>query len=354
MAPTADATLTMTVAGQAYDLAGVPLPLVTCEADGTVRSLSAAASSLLGHGIPPGPDGLVGLLTAAGVGDADGCVRRARTAPQTIWLRRGGRDIRVSLTCAAAADGSEAFTIVPTACDAQGDAQRAEFQSLVAHDLRSPLAVIQGYAGLLSTGLSGPLNANQREFVAGIDLKVDELVRLLDDFLDYQRLDAGALVLDLEPVVLAELMDQVVEEYRGRATARGLSLSCELPPRRVEVQADPLRLRQILDNLVSNAVKYAAAGTWIRVSGRGAGSEVELVVADGGPGLPADELAALFRPYERSSLAHRSLGAGLGLLVVQRLVAQHGGRIDAHSPPDAGLRFVVSLPRQASSLLTAG
>jgi len=342
----AHASLIMTLDGQAYDLDSVALPAVVRDPDGTVRAASAAACELLGQEIPPGSAGLVGMLMAAGLPDAEACLRRAHVSPQAVWLRRGGRDVRVAVSCAEAADGSEIVTMVPTACDEQGDAQRLEFQSLVAHDLRSPLAVIQGYAGLLTTGLAGALNEDQREFVQGIDTKVEELVRLLDDFLDFQRLDAGALALSPQPVALAELIDQVADEYGRRATARGLRLSRDLPPAGMEVVADPLRLRQILDNLMSNAVKHAAEGTWVRVGGRAVGSEVELEVADGGPGLPADELAALFQPYLRGSLAQRSLGSGLGLLVVQRLVAQHGGRIDASCPPDAGLRFVVTMPRR--------
>lgn len=346
MVSTADTSLVLTLEGQAYDLDAMALPVVVCNRDGTVRAASSAAANLLGQEISPGAGSLGGLLMAAGLVDADACLRRAHRTPQAVWLRRGGRDVRVAMSCATAADGSVVVTIVPTACDEQGDAQRLEFQSLVAHDLRSPLAVIQGYAGLLTTGLAGPLNENQREFVQGIDTKVAELVRLLDDFLDFQRLDAGALSLRPQPVALAELIEQVVDEYGRRAAARGLTLSRDVPPPAMAVEADPLRLRQILDNLLSNAVKHAAEGTWVRVSGRGVGPDVELVVADGGPGLPADELAALFQPYLRGSLAQRTLGSGLGLLVVQRLVAQHGGRIDATCPTGAGLRFVVTLPRR--------
>ncbi|MEZ4388797.1 MAG: HAMP domain-containing sensor histidine kinase [Candidatus Krumholzibacteriia bacterium] len=345
MDPTTLAPLSLTCADQEYDLSALPLPVVVCEQDGAVRTMTSAAVALLGGRAPAGRDGLACLLAAAGVEEPVAILRRARTRARTVRLRRQGRRLRVSVSATSAPDGSTAFLLIPDPDDTAREAQRAEFQSLVAHDLRSPLAVIQGYAGLLATGLSGPLNGDQREFVAGIELKIEELVRLLDDFLDYQRLEAGALALRRESVGLADLAAQLVEEYAGRAARRGQVLSLDLDGSDLSLDADPLRVRQILDNLLCNAVKYADEGTWIRIGGRRVGQDVELTVADGGPGVPAAELAVLFRPYGRGSLAGRASGTGLGLLVVQRLVECHGGRIAVESPAGAGLRFVVTLPQ---------
>jgi signal transduction histidine kinase len=339
--------ITLECAGERFDLADLPLPVLVCAADGSLRGMTPAARTLLGADLPPGPGALAALLTAAGVDDAARLLAAALDADQVLQLRRGGDRHACRLRGSRSGDGSLAYVVLPLPPDAAGTARRAEFQSLVAHDLRSPLAVIQGYAGLLATGQAGPLTTTQQEFLTGIDGKIGELVRLLDDFLDYHRCEAGALTLAREPVPLGEMVDRLVEEYGARAARRGLQLDGEVAPGDLHVDADPLRLRQVLDNLVGNAVKYADDGTWIRVTATARGPEAEIVVADGGPGLSAADLSHLFLPYRRGDGAERVRGAGLGLVVVSRLVESHGGRIVAESPPGAGARFVIHLPQSS-------
>jgi len=321
------------------------LPLVFCGPDGAVRSMTAAAVDMLGTAAAAGAGGFLALLTAAGVDDSERVLALSCREPAEIWLQRGGRRLSVELRGHRDGAQSVVYSLLPGTVTEEQEARRAEFQSLIAHDIRSPLAVIQGYAGLLTTGQAGPLTETQREFLAGVDDKISELVRLLDDFLDYQRLEAGALPMQLEAVPLAELGSQVVDEYRSRAARRGLSLEFDSPASAPMALADPLRLRQVLDNLLGNAVKYAAQNSWVRVTVAGDGPSVRLVVADGGPGLPSSELAALFDPYQRSQ-GHRHIqGTGLGLVVVHRLVAAQGGHITVDCPADAGLRFTIQLPR---------
>ncbi len=334
----ASATLILTSADHTYELGEFPLPLVVCAADGGRGPAPPAASDLLGvRQRRAGPGRPAG-------GRRRGGRRRAASSapggrPRTVCLRRDGRELRVVIGAAEGADGSVAYLVSPTGCDAAREARRAELQSLVAHDLRSPLAVIQGYAGLLATELAGPLNTNQREFVDGIDLKIAELVRLLDDFLDYQRLETGALSLHREPVVVTDLVGELMEEYAARAARRGLTLDADIAEPDLTVHADPVRLRQILDALVGSAVGSADEGTWIRISGRREGRHVELSVGDGGPAVGADELAGLFDPVARQGPATSSRGMGLGFLVVRQLVTCHGGAIRADSPANAGLRL---------------
>jgi signal transduction histidine kinase len=322
----------------------LPLSLVVCAADGSVLTMSPAAVDLLGSAGPDGPDALVGMLTAAGVPEARERLIAALDSEQTVQLCRGGQQ-RHCLVRGRRIDGGGAlhqFVTVP--CDQRREARRAEFQSLIAHDIRSPLAVIQGYAGLLASAEAGPLTATQREFLAGIDGKIEELVRLLDDFLDYSRLEAGALALATERISVAEMLAAVRDEHASRAGARHLSLRLEIADEGLAVVADPLRLHQVLDNLVGNAIKYADEGTWIEVSAYAEGDGVAIVVTDGGPGLPAEELARLFDPYQRASGHGGTVGTGLGLVVVRRLVEAHGGRVHAMRVPEAGLRFVTVWP----------
>ena len=232
--------------------------------------------------------------------------------------------------------------------DGRRDKPRDEFQSLIAHDLRSPLAVIQGYAGLLATGQPGPLNDTQREFLGGIDTKIVEVTRLLDDFLDYGRLEAGALDLRCVPVCVEDVVARVLSESSRRAGARSIRLTGDTQPASLAVNADPLRLHQIIENLVGNAIKYNHDGGWVRVESRRTDDAVAITVSDGGPGLTPEDRACLFEPFGRGGASGRAEGTGLGLVVVRRLVELHGGAITVSSESGTGSDFRVTFPSAGS------
>jgi signal transduction histidine kinase len=334
-----------------HDLAltALPLPIVISDREGHPVAWSDELVALLGPAVAalPSPD-LAAILTSMGVADADRLLQGSLAARQDLVLRRGGGARRVGLR-STGLDAEHRLHIFLEGPDpVTADAERAQFQSLIAHDLRQPLAVIQGYAGLLATGSPGPLNDTQREFLAGIDAKIGEVTRLLDDFLDLSRLEAGALVLHPQDTPLAELVARVLGDHQTPARARQLRLECEVEPHGLSVMADPLRLRQILDNLVSNAVKYNRDGGWVRVEAVGDDRIVRLTVADGGPGLTARETSDLFAPFARGHATSGEPGTGLGLVVVKRLVELHGGDIAVESNPGVGSRFVVELPRVAA------
>ncbi len=323
---------------------GVALAVTT--GDGRVVSTNAALRDLLGDRYPDGPDALAGLLLAAGVAEPRTRLAASLVAAQDLVLCRGGATRTVRLISNTLPEG-RVLHLVHDLHDADANRERqAELQSLIAHDLRSPLAVIQGYAGLLATGQPGPLNATQSEFLSGIDLKIVEVTRLLDDFLDLSRLEAGALQLQPEAVPLAELASRICEEQRRCAESRGISMSAHVEPEDLELTADPLRLKQVVENLVGNAVKYNGDGGWVRVEIAIVGGDVRIQVVDGGPGMDAKELAAVFEPFQRGTAGRGVSGSGLGLAVVQRLVALHGGSIAATSRPGDGTTFEVRLPRR--------
>jgi signal transduction histidine kinase len=318
--------------------------LALCAPDGRLRRRNAALENLLGAVPPDAPDALAGTLLAAGVTAARELLAAALDAPQDLRLRRGGRAVPVRLRGHVLRGGNVLYLLhVLREADAER-ARSAELQSLIAHDLRSPLAVIQGYAGLLATGQPGPLNATQAEFLAGIDTKIVEVTRLLDDFLDLGRLEAGALELQPERIVLAELAERVAEEQRRGAASRRVSLTVSVVPENLVLTADPLRLKQVIENLVGNAVKYNREGGWVRVEARARAGDVEIRVSDGGPGIEAADLATVFEPFHRAAAGHGISGSGLGLAVVQRLVHLHGGEIGVASMPGRDTTFTLRLP----------
>jgi two-component system, OmpR family, phosphate regulon sensor histidine kinase PhoR len=221
---------------------------------------------------------------------------------------------------------------------------QADFHSMVAHDLRSPLAVIQGYAALIASGKAGPVTPTQKEFLAHVLQKVDDLSELLSDFLEISRIEAGYVDLEIEEVPLGALIADCLEELGAQAREKRLTVAMDVTPPDLRLGCDPLRMRQILQNLLSNAVKYNQADGWIRVRARREDQDVLLEVADGGIGLTPEERAELFRPYRRGRAERRIKGVGLGLAIVKKLVEAHQGHISVTSRPGEGTSFTVCLP----------
>lgn len=343
-----DAVGDLVPAGGGMALDDLPLAVMVTDPDGRAVAGNAAFAAMFGGPAPAGRQALAALLTASGVAAAAERVAASLRQPEDLVLRIGGAERPVRLLSRTSAAGGAVHLLHDLRADAEEQARRAQMQSLIAHDLRSPLAVIQGYAGLLATGKPGPLNDTQREFLDGIDAKIAEVTRLMDDFLDLSRLDAGAMRLDRQPVDLTALLQDVVDEARPRADARGIALHLEAGQAPAAVAADPLRLRQVFGNLVGNAVKYNHDGGWVRGAVARRGADWEVTVADGGPGLSGDDMAHLFEPYARGDAGRGTAGTGLGLVIVKRLVELHGGAIAVRSAPGEGTVFTVTLQAETA------
>jgi len=221
---------------------------------------------------------------------------------------------------------------------------KASFHSMIAHDLRSPLSVIQGYVTLLSDGRTGDLNETQLEFLRSIANKVGEITTLLNDFLDVNKMDAGFVSLNRCAMPLEAAVREVIADLSLLAGGRGITITTDLPPQAL-VDGDPLRVKQILLNLTSNAIKYNVDGGWVRLAARPRDDgRIAVTVSDGGVGLTSDELAGLFQPYRRAGSTERRIrGVGLGLVIVKKLVEAHGGAVSVTSRPGEGSAFTFSL-----------
>ena len=322
----------------------LPLGMALATGDGRILQVNANFRRLLGDHIPQEPDSIRRLMLAADVVAPENRLTASFTEPQDLVLRRDGCQRSVRLTSHRTEAGLCLHLVHDLGDDVDWQARRAELLSRIAHDLRSPLAVIQGYAGLLATGQPGPLNDTQAEFLAGIDTKIMEVTRLLDDFLDLSRLEAGVLKLEPQTVRLSELVDQVCAEHQRRLDARQVTISQNTNPPDLELEADPLRLKQIIAELLGHAVQHNHQGGWVALTATSQGCEVVIEVADGGPGLSAADHEQLFDLFGRSDTGALVDGSSLGLAVVRRLVLLHGGVITAEGNPGAGIVFKVRLP----------
>ncbi len=221
---------------------------------------------------------------------------------------------------------------------------KADFHSMIAHDLRSPLSVIQGYVSLMATGKAGEVNEVQAEFLSSVSQKIDEITTLLNDFLDISKIDAGFINLRRARTSLPEVITESVVDLNLLAENRGIKITTDLPESPVWVDGDPLRLKQILRNLISNAIKYNVDDGWIRVGCASDGDAVRTTVADSGIGMSAEELRTLFLPYHRGPRERKIKGTGLGLVIVKKLVEAHGGQINVTSELGKGSSFAFTMP----------
>ncbi len=224
------------------------------------------------------------------------------------------------------------------------DRERTAFLAGLSHELRTPLNAILGFSHVLETEVDGPLSEEAREHLAIVRTSGEHLRMLINDILDLSALENGKLDLSIAQVDVRQIAEQVMREATAAARNKPITLTVT-GDSGVFAHADRLRLRQILTNLVANAVKFTEkGGVSIRIESHG--PRVALSVIDTGPGVSPEEQAAIFEVYRQGEHAHRRRGgAGLGLAITRRLVEMHHGTIDLYSEVGRGSTFVVTLPR---------
>ena len=221
---------------------------------------------------------------------------------------------------------------------------KTEFVEHVSYQLRTPLTTIHGYADLLAGGFAGELSERQSEHMTAIQSASGQLGKLIDDILDIAAIDAGQLELELGDVRLADLIEDSASLIAARAEHGGVKLSSQVEDDLPPVRADGKRLKQVLYNLLTNALDHVSPGGAIEVGARVEDGEVTLWVGDDGVGIASDRQAKIFERFERGEGG----GAGLGLALVNDIVRLHGGWVALESAPDEGARVSCHLPVQAA------
>jgi len=215
----------------------------------------------------------------------------------------------------------------------------------MSHELRTPLNAVIGLADLLLLQRD-PLVERQREYLEGIASSGRHLLALVNDVLDLAKIEAGKQELDLESIAIHDAIEEGMAAIVPLANARGVLLEPATIVAVPNVRADRLRLRQILYNLISNAVKFTDRGGMVRIRARRDGDRVSIAVIDTGVGIAPADLSRLYRTFEQLTLpsGDRPGGTGLGLALTKRLVEMHGGTIDVESELGVGTTFTVRIP----------
>jgi signal transduction histidine kinase len=222
---------------------------------------------------------------------------------------------------------------------------KSEFVANMSHELRTPLNAVLGFSQVLQQKLFGELNAKQEEYVEDILSSGNHLLSLINDVLDLSKVEAGQIELEVAPFSVREAIERGVVMVRERASKNGVGLVANVEPEVQLVEGDQRRIRQVVFNLLSNAVKFTPAGGQIDVTAARVGEEIQVAVADTGPGIAPEDVGRIFEEFQQTDLgARQHEGTGLGLTLSKRLIELHGGRIWVESELGAGSRFVFTLP----------
>jgi signal transduction histidine kinase len=227
-----------------------------------------------------------------------------------------------------------------------GNRAKSQFLATMSHELRTPLNAIAGYAQLIDLGVRGPVTAEQHEDLGRITRAQRHLLSLINDILNLSRIEAGRIEYDVQPVRVAELLSAVTEVVAPQVTAKGLGFDVA-PADHMVVLADAEKARQVLLNLLGNAVKFTPSGGRVGVEIDGDASRVAIRVRDTGPGIPADQLGRIFEPFVQldRSLSSRHEGTGLGLAISRDLARGMGGELTVTSEVGQGATFTFEVPR---------
>jgi signal transduction histidine kinase len=259
------------------------------------------------------------------------------------------------------ADGSFAEPLIADSSDEVGDltlafnhmaeelreveAHKQQFFSQISHELRNPLTAIRASAQLLLRRPADLLDAKGRHWVESIDTSVDRLLSLVTRILDLNRLRAGVFPLELRPLELDKVVARALDVLGAQAEQQRVCLESTSTGLDFVITADEDGLTQVILNLAGNAIKFTQPGGVVRVGVIDAGTQLELVVRDNGPGIPAADIHRVFEPYQQAHQGRK--GSGLGLAIVKELVSAHGGTIAVESEEGQGTCMTVNLPKAA-------
>ena len=231
---------------------------------------------------------------------------------------------------------------------------KSNFLSVVSHELKTPLHSIKGFVDIILMNKTGPVTDIQRDFLETVKQQTDHLQRMIDDLLEFSRLESGQITLRLQPVDIPVVAEAVVDKLAPLSEASDVAVINRVPDDMPTISADPWRLEQVVTNLIDNAIKFTPTHGRVVISARDVGDYLEVEVQDSGIGIAPDEIDRIFdRFYQVDGGANRLYkGAGLGLTICRHIVEHHGGRIWAESNADKGatFHFTISKNLQAADI----
>ncbi|HEY5231889.1 MAG TPA: ATP-binding protein [Galbitalea sp.] len=287
--------------------------------------------------------GFSALVETARLGDAE--------SREWTYVRDDGTEFPVALSVTKRVDESGETTgylfVAADVTQAREVARlKDEFVGLISHELRTPLSSILGYLELMRDDDEHPLSEEQEQYLGVAERNAHRLLRLVGDLLFTAQVESGKFPLDLKDVELEHIVTAAVESARPAATAAGITITEEVTDSTLVTYGDPVRLGQVCDNLISNAIKFTPRDGTVTVSLSRTDKDAVVTVRDTGMGIPASELDQLFARFFRATTATRNAvpGVGLGLTITKAIVTAHHGEMSVSSEEGVGTEFTVTLP----------
>lgn len=224
--------------------------------------------------------------------------------------------------------------------------EKNQFLGMAAHDLRKPIGLIMTYAEFIADEAGTDMDPEHLGFLETIQKSASFMKRLVDDFLDVSAIEAGKFDLELHPGDMTDALSQSLALNRLQATKKGIELQVNQADTLPRILMDASKIEQVITNLVSNAIEHTAPETQVRVTLESGGREISFCVADQGPGIPADELDRLFKPFAKTSVKKTGgeKSTGLGMVITRKIIEAHQGRIWVESKVGEGTHVYFTLP----------
>ncbi|MFH1860787.1 MAG: HAMP domain-containing sensor histidine kinase, partial [bacterium] len=230
------------------------------------------------------------------------------------------------------------------------DQLKSDLMSMVAHDFRTPLTVVKGYTALMLDGDTGTINETQQEFLKTIDESANRLLDLINDFLDVTKIESGNIEIKYMEFDLKELIASVIKEFSEISRKKNvfLQMNIHTQDELLQIEADKDRIRQVLDNLIGNAIKYTPENGRVFIeAGKFEDKNIMISIRDTGIGISVEEQKKVFDKFFRTKLGQQfSSGTGLGLSIVKNIIEKHNGSITVESELGKGSTFTFVLPRK--------
>lgn len=228
---------------------------------------------------------------------------------------------------------------------------KSDFVSTVSHELRTPLTSIQGYVSLMADGDTGSINNEQKEFLGIVKEESQRLTRLISDLLDISKIEAGKMQMVFDDFNLLDFMNKYKNEVKSMASPKNIKVYVTAPHKLPDIKADADKIKQIFNNLVSNAIKFARKNTTLKIVIKENHDNIQVDVTDEGIGIAEKDLKNLFEKFQQvdNKMTRKTGGTGLGLAITKHLVEAHGGKIWVKSKVGEGSTFSFSLPIKSST-----
>ncbi|MCF8062030.1 MAG: PAS domain S-box protein [Deltaproteobacteria bacterium] len=339
-----------------FTMDSLPIGVFTVDANRRVTSFNPQAETITGYSKEEVLGRYCGEVLQGGMCKTQcplASVIRRRTPLvrlETTIQDRNGKTIPVSLQTAALLDdegrllgGVETFQDISYLKSLERD--KAAFVSMIAHDMKSSLTIIGGFARRLQKPAARKDGGKSAQYLDIVLNETERLESMIQDFLEFSRLETGRIKLDLRPVPLNEEIERLVTTSQLQAEHLGIRMAFHPDPRLGTVTADAERLRRVFRNLLDNALKFSESGGKVTVTTQDADAFVRVLVADEGVGIEAAKLPRVFVPYFRAHDNSKTRGFGVGLATVKAVVEEHGGHVEVESEPARGSTFTVHLPK---------